>query len=215
MLRYMRPAGGGLAAVSLGTAGAYFVAVITAGHPLPWWPYVLLLGLAVLGAIGYIAGPADSEPRKTDRTERNRDPTAVQVPLPQPRRPSGTSHSPWDRNQRPQGHIKSFRLRRKVSTPEWIRGKVSGATRDAGPRLLVHSIMTGRFDDDNALHGLQLDSKGNFRAQVFFGANSMFNIGEEFVLLLVFAPRSTDLSNVIDELPEDVQILDQRRMLRI
>ena len=35
MLRYLRPAGGGLAAVSLATAGAYFVAVITAGHPLP------------------------------------------------------------------------------------------------------------------------------------------------------------------------------------
>lgn len=37
MLRYMRPAGGGLAAVSLATSGAYFVAVITAGYPLPWW----------------------------------------------------------------------------------------------------------------------------------------------------------------------------------
>lgn len=35
MLRYLRPAGGGLAAVSLATAGAYFVAVITVGHPLP------------------------------------------------------------------------------------------------------------------------------------------------------------------------------------
>ena len=41
MLRYIRPAGGGLVAVSMGTAGAYFVAVITAGHRLPWWPYVL------------------------------------------------------------------------------------------------------------------------------------------------------------------------------
>jgi hypothetical protein len=65
MLRYMRPAGGGLAAVSLATAGAYFVAVITAGHPLPWWPYVLLLGLAALGGIGYVAGPSDSGPRES------------------------------------------------------------------------------------------------------------------------------------------------------
>lgn len=65
MLRYMRPAGGGLAAVSLATAGAYFVAVITAGHPLPWWPYVLLLGLAALGGLGYVAGPPDPGPRES------------------------------------------------------------------------------------------------------------------------------------------------------
>ena len=64
MLRYLRPAGGGLAAVSLATAGAYFVAMITAGHPLPWWPYVLLLGLAALGGIGYLAGQPDSDPRQ-------------------------------------------------------------------------------------------------------------------------------------------------------
>ncbi len=64
MLRYLRPAGGGLAAVSLATAGAYFVAVITADHAAPWWPYVLLLGLAVLGGIGYVAGQPDSVPRE-------------------------------------------------------------------------------------------------------------------------------------------------------
>ena len=72
MLRYLRPAGGGLAAVSLATAGAYFVAVLTTGHPLPWWPYVLLLGLAALGGIGYVAGQPDSDPRE-----------------PPPRRPAG------------------------------------------------------------------------------------------------------------------------------
>ncbi len=65
MLRYLRPAGGGLAAVSLATAGAYFVAVITADHPLPWWPYALLFGLAVLGGIGYVAGQPDSERRES------------------------------------------------------------------------------------------------------------------------------------------------------
>jgi hypothetical protein len=65
MLRYLRPAGGGLAAVSLATAGAYFVAVITAGHPLPWWPYALLLGLAVLGGIGYVAEQSDSGSRES------------------------------------------------------------------------------------------------------------------------------------------------------
>lgn len=64
MLRYLRPAGGGLAAASLATAGAYFVAAITAGHPLPWWPYILLLGLAALGGIGYVAGQPDSNPRE-------------------------------------------------------------------------------------------------------------------------------------------------------
>lgn len=101
MLRSIRPAGGGPEAVSMETAGAYFVAVITAGHRLPWWPYVLLLALTVLGAIGYIAGSVDSEPRRTDRAERNRNPIAVQVSLPRPRRPSATSRSPWDSNKRP------------------------------------------------------------------------------------------------------------------
>jgi hypothetical protein len=40
------------------------VAVITTGHPLPWWPYVLLLALAVLGGIGYVAGQSDPDPRE-------------------------------------------------------------------------------------------------------------------------------------------------------
>ena len=77
MLRYLRPAGGGLAAVSVATAGAYFVAVITAGHPLPWWPYVLLLGLAVLGGIGYVTGQPDSEPRRSAAAPAPPAPTAT------------------------------------------------------------------------------------------------------------------------------------------
>lgn len=39
--------------------------MITAGHPLPWWPYILLLALAVLGGIGYITGQPDSDPRES------------------------------------------------------------------------------------------------------------------------------------------------------
>jgi hypothetical protein len=61
MLRYLRPAGGGLTAVSLATAGAYFVAGTTAGHPTPWWPYVLLSGLAAAGCLGYLLGKPESE----------------------------------------------------------------------------------------------------------------------------------------------------------
>lgn len=77
MLRYLRPAGGGLAAASLATAGAYFVAAITTGHAAPWWPYLLLLGLAMLGGIGYVAGQLDSDPR---------EPAAV-PPAPEPQPP--------------------------------------------------------------------------------------------------------------------------------
>jgi hypothetical protein len=76
MLRYLRPAGGSLAAASLATAGAYFVAAITADHTAPWWPYLLLLGLAVLGGIGYVAGQPDSDPREPATTPA--------VPEPQP-----------------------------------------------------------------------------------------------------------------------------------
>ena len=68
MLRYLRPAGGGLAAVAVTTAGAYFVAAITGGHPAPWWPYVLLFGLALLGGVGYIVGQSDSKPRVPTRS---------------------------------------------------------------------------------------------------------------------------------------------------
>ena len=79
MLRYLRPAGGGLAAASLATAGAYFVAAITAGHPAPWWPYVLLFGLALLGGIGYIAGQADSRPRESATAPAATMPQATDV----------------------------------------------------------------------------------------------------------------------------------------
>ena len=210
MLRYMRPAGGGLTAVSLGTAGAYFVAFITAGHPLPWWPYILLLSLAVVGAIGYIAGSVDSELHRIDRTEKNRKPTAVQVSLPQPRRSSGTSRSSWDRNEMPHGHIKSFRFRRKVRYEKWVRGKVSAATRDAEPLILVHPIAFGFFQSNR----LKLDSKGNFKTRVSFGV-SWDSVGEEFIVLLAFVPQKFDFSYARDSLPEEVQILDQRRVLRI
>jgi hypothetical protein len=63
MLRYLRRAGGALAAVSLATAGAYFVAVMTDGHPTPWWPFALLFGLAAAGVLGYLVGQSDPEPR--------------------------------------------------------------------------------------------------------------------------------------------------------
>jgi hypothetical protein len=82
MLRYLRPAGRGLAAASLATAGAYFVAAVTVDHPLPWWPYVLLLGLAVLGGIGYVAGQPDFDPREAV--------TAATTPAPQPTDDTGT-----------------------------------------------------------------------------------------------------------------------------
>ena len=80
MLRYLRPAGGGLAAVSLATAGAYFVAVITADHPLPWWLYILLLGLAALGGIGYVTGQPDSEPLESATAPTPPGPTATALP---------------------------------------------------------------------------------------------------------------------------------------
>jgi hypothetical protein len=41
---------------SLATAGAYFVAAVTSGHPQPWWPYVLLFGLIALGALLWLIG---------------------------------------------------------------------------------------------------------------------------------------------------------------
>ena len=56
MLRYLSPVGGGLAAASLAAVGAYFVAAVTAGHPQPWWPYVLLFGLIALGGLLYLIG---------------------------------------------------------------------------------------------------------------------------------------------------------------
>jgi hypothetical protein len=51
VLRYLGRAGGGLAAISLATVGAYFVAAVTGGHPQPWWPYLLLFDLVALGGL--------------------------------------------------------------------------------------------------------------------------------------------------------------------
>jgi hypothetical protein len=56
VLRTLRPVGGGLAAASLATIGAYFVAAVTSSHSQPWWPYVLLLGLMILGCLLYVVG---------------------------------------------------------------------------------------------------------------------------------------------------------------
>jgi hypothetical protein len=60
VLRYLRPVGGGLAAASLATVGAYFVAAVTSGHTQPWWPYVLLFGLTALGGLLYLIGQRGS-----------------------------------------------------------------------------------------------------------------------------------------------------------
>ena len=95
MLRYLRPAGGGLAAVALATAGAYFVAMITSGHPTPWWPYLLLLGLALLGGVGYVVGQPDSKPRAPATVAAATAQMAPDVPKvaegPRPLRPARAS----------------------------------------------------------------------------------------------------------------------------
>jgi hypothetical protein len=93
-----------------------------------------------------------------------------------------------------------------VGYAAWVKGKVSGPTRDAEPRLLVHPIVRGSFSS----HGLKLNSKGNFKERINFGINA----GEEFVLILVFTPKFTSFHNLKDELPEEVLILDQRRVMR-
>ena len=161
----------------------------------------------------------------SDRTEIERNPAAVQGSLPQtgpspsrpaspsrglsqPQRPPETSRSPWERDRGPRGHIKSFRLRRKVAGwSKLVKGRVSRPTRDAEPRLLVHSILDGTFLD----YRLIIDSKGNFKTKLTFG---FFKAGEEIILLLVFTARSTKFHGVVDELPAGVRVLDQRKVLR-
>jgi len=69
MLRCLRAAGGGLAAVALATAGTYFVAETTAGRSTPWWPYILLFGLAALGCLGYLLGNSDADAQLCVGTE--------------------------------------------------------------------------------------------------------------------------------------------------
>jgi hypothetical protein len=62
VLRYLRPVGGSLAAISLATLGGYFVSAVTSGKSQPWWPYVLLLGLIAVGAILYLIGQLSARP---------------------------------------------------------------------------------------------------------------------------------------------------------
>ena len=45
-----------MALTSLGTLGAYFVAAVTSSSPQPWWPYVFLTCLMILGAVLYLVG---------------------------------------------------------------------------------------------------------------------------------------------------------------
>src|ERR1039457_382125 len=60
MRSHLRRAGAGLAAVSLATAGAYFVALMSDGHRTPLWPFGLLLGLTVVGVLAYFVGQSPS-----------------------------------------------------------------------------------------------------------------------------------------------------------
>jgi hypothetical protein len=66
VLKYLRPAGGSLTIIALTTLGGYFVAAVTSGKPQPWWPYVLLLALAVLGALLFLIGQRGSRPRPAE-----------------------------------------------------------------------------------------------------------------------------------------------------
>jgi hypothetical protein len=210
MRREIARGGAWLSGAGITGALGYLIATETqAGHP-PRWPYYLFGALtAVGGALYAVLYFADYS---GNRTERDRRATVVQVPhpqrhLPQPLPSLETSRSPLDGNRRPRGHIKSLRFRRRVGYVASVKGKVSGPTRDAEPLLLVHSIVSGRFQWPE----MKLDGKGNFKARPTFGVT----LGEEFILLLVFAPRSMRFINdLVDKLPEDALILDSRRVVR-
>jgi len=184
---------------------AYLTVTATQAGRHPNWLYFVFSAVAASGAALYIVG------RRSDRAEKTRKPFAVKVPPPQPSlsQPhplSQTPSSPWNQNRSPEGYIKIFRFQRKVQYWESIKGNVSGPTRDAEPCLLVHSILNGEF----IAYKLGIDYKGNFEVRVSFHGSP----GEEYILLLVFAPRYTNFNNFVDRLPEDVRILDQRRVLR-
>jgi hypothetical protein len=221
-----------LAGTALTVAFGYAATTAPQASDAPRWPYYLFSALCLVGLLVYIF--LHSADYGSDRTEKDKNPTAVQVdqshpelsqresrqhvPLnqsqSQPQSLPETSRSPWDRNKSPRGHIKSFRFRRMVESREVVRGKVSYATRDSEPLLLVHSIVHGGFYPTKP----QLDGKGRFKEEVFFGIDG----GEESILLLVFLPKSeysnygrrSFLQDAKDELPEYVRVLAQRRVVR-
>lgn len=78
--KYFRPAGGNLAAAAVLTAGLYLVTVLSIGYPLPWSPWWLFLGVAVVGSAAYILGQPDEPARIGPPTSSEIDDGGVTVP---------------------------------------------------------------------------------------------------------------------------------------
>jgi hypothetical protein len=79
ILSSLSPAGSGLTAVAVTTAGAYFVAAVSVGHPLPWWPYILFSGLALLGSAGYVIRQQESNREVSASPEVSDGPTTTEL----------------------------------------------------------------------------------------------------------------------------------------
>jgi hypothetical protein len=121
-------------------------------------------------------------------------------------------------HQAPAGHIANLRSPAEVTHTQVVCGAVIGVPSDSEPWLLVMPAGDGVYYPQQAI---TVDSNGDFSATVFFGRSAEQDAGEDFLLLLVLAPRaSRDAmlprrgTNWMKKLPDGIEILDQRITVR-
>jgi hypothetical protein len=198
MRREVSSGGAWLAGAGIAAALAYLSTTAAAGGHHPAWPYFLFSAVVVTGAGLYLLGSRSQSSTAVDHGAR--------APAP-------------GQTRALKGRITHLQDQSRVEHKQLVSGEVAGVPADAEPWLLVRPVLDGVFYPQQKLSP---DMNGQFRSMAYFGRSADRNRGEEFLLLLVLArPQASKLLSgklnaaaYIKELPQDVQVLDQRTVIR-
>ncbi len=192
----MASGGKWFAGVGLTAVVGYLTATVAAGGRHPDWPYFVFGAAIVIGLGAYITGRGDWSA------------SAV--------RSLGGIYS--NRGGELRGRIAGLPGRSKVAYQQLVGGVVTGAPAGVELWLVVRPVKEGRFWPQEKIF---LDANGRFRAMARFGRGATWDVNEEFSLLLTVVPvqasevfRTRPRERGLDELPEGVETLDQRIVIR-
>jgi hypothetical protein len=104
----------------------------------------------------------------------------------------------------------------EVNYSEVVTGVVTALRPDAQPMIIVQSPRSGLWPQAELLP----DREGRFRSRTTFGRNDESCSGKDYILMLVLANQAASVSllasrgHALSDLPPDVRILDQARVIR-